>query len=472
MNDELPRSLKQVDKIKPDRRRQLTKGFWKRLGDRPFGGVAKGLQTMFWKPDATRVLQFALPELLYPNEQHLAGPQVGDLSQYKQYFRSRQEMLDELGCFTSPPTLPRTVHLTYPDDLSNVDVATFGDTLTDRLRQLTGRPIQISEPIAYKSVDDATAALTKRNAEIAVFVLDHDPTAYHKAAYSHKWHVKRITRGSLTEHVGYIDTKYNRWDSFVTMNALGIVQLFNAVPFGLSCVGQYQAQLAIDVGHDRRNFALSLLIARTSGEPTFKLFTEVLPKPDHQHDTINPIILKDAIVSLFKKVLDWNADALQSLLVLRDGEFRHLKEGKTILREEDGVLEGIVELKDLGLLSKDATVHLADFRKQTNRTIRFWVVDNQQRADNPLEGTALIVNSRYVALATTGAATLRQGTAHPVVITGNGHCPDITEAARSVFFAAQLNWSSPQKAQRLPQTIRAADEQIQAREAQEIRRLS
>jgi hypothetical protein len=379
-------------------------------------------------------------------------------------------MLDELGCYDSPPTLPRMLHLAYPQDLKKEHAVRFAKDIADRLSQLTRRNIHVAEPIVYETVEEAIETLADRNAQIVLFVLNDDPAAYHKATYNQKWHVKRVTQTSLLKHIEYISTSYDRWASYITMNALGIVQLYNAVPYALSSVGQYEAQLIIDVGHDRRHFALSLLIARTSGVPHFRLFTEVLIKPDPQHDTINPIILSDAIVALFRRVLGKGSDALNSLLVLRDGEFRILKEGITKLSEEDGVQNAVKVLKTENILSQDAFVHLTDYRKSTNRTVRFWMVDDDNRIHNPLEGTGIVINSHYVSIATTGAATLTQGTAHPVVVTANGYCPDIKEAARSVFHGAQINWASPKVAQRHPQPVRAADEKLQAREAQEIRR--
>jgi hypothetical protein len=474
MNDSLPEALKQVDKIRPDSRRKLTQRFWKALGDKPFGHVVGGVEEGLWQPPPERVVQFPLPELLFPEGQRLASPPVGDVAEYKNYFRSRLEMLDELGCYDSPPTMPRVIHLAYPTHLAENPVVAFAVALEKRLQDLTRRNIQIEKPIAYESIDDAIEVLSKRNAQIVVFILDDDPTAYYKAAYNQKWHIKRVTEGVLLEQVEYLNQgKHGRWQSFITMNALGIVQLLNAVPYALPHIGQYEAQLAIDVGPERRHYALSLLIARENGDPSFRLFTKVLIKPDSQHDTINPIILRDAVVSLFKSVLEGNVDALKSLLVLRDGEFLTLKDGASILREEDGVLEAVERLKALRMLEQNAEVHLVDFRKQTNRTVRFWQVDEANRVENPLEGTGIIINHHYVALATTGVATLPpQGAAHPVVVTSNGHCPNIVEAARSVFDAAQLNLSSPKVAQRLPQTVNAADEQLEARDAQEIRRVT
>ncbi|MEL6525336.1 MAG: hypothetical protein AAFQ07_06455, partial [Chloroflexota bacterium] len=194
--------------------------------------------------------------------------------------------------------------------------------------------------MAYETVDSAIEQLRAKDAEMVLFILNEDPTAYHKTTFDQTWHIKRITQYVLEKTFKKRDRKPHQWDSFITMNALGIVTQLNVVPYAVETLGVYDAQLIIDVGYDRRNFALSLLIARQDGEPKFRLYTEVYSKPAHQHDTINPTILRDTICDLFNRVMTWGTP-LKSLLILRDGEFRILKSEREELREVNGVLEAM-----------------------------------------------------------------------------------------------------------------------------------
>jgi hypothetical protein len=66
---------------------------------------------------------------------------------------------------------------------------------------------------------------------------------------------------------------------------------------------------------------------------------------------------------------------------------------------------------------------------------------------------------------------LTQGTAEPYLIVGNGHCTNLRTAAQATFDTAQLNYSSPGVAQRLPLPLKRTDEELQARSAQQIRRV-
>jgi hypothetical protein len=81
------------------------------------------------------------------------------------------------------------------------------------------------------------------------------------------------------------------------------------------------------------------------------------------------------------------------------------------------------------------------------------------------------LNEDSIIVATTGAATVNLGTARPLMLRANGHCPNLVIAAQSTFAGAQLNWASPEVAQKLPLVMKATDEELKARDAQEIRRL-
>ena len=86
------------------------------------------------------------------------------------------------------------------------------------------------------------------------------------------------------------------------------------------------------------------------------------------------------------------------------------------------------------------------------------------------EGVVLKINQSTVLVTTTGAASLHQGTADPIVIKSNGHCGDLPEAAASIL-GTQMNWFSPGVSQRLPLVQKIVDDELQSRSAQEIRRL-
>jgi hypothetical protein len=185
-------------------------------------------------------------------------------------------------------------------------------------------------------------------------------------------------------------------------------------------------------------------------------------KPDPKHETINARILQDQLFALFERALSGRFDALQSLLVLRDG--------RAYGAEVDALLACVERLKGADYVSTDATIDLVEFQKSSLSHLRIW--DNTERETrNAPEGTALVLSEDSVALLSTGQLTLRQGTAAPLVLTRVDRQSDPVRAAAAVFSAAQLNWSSPRVAQRLPLTLKRTDEELKARAAQEIRQM-
>lgn len=468
MNDCLPSKLRNADKIPPNKRVNLLNAFWQGLGPKPFRWVAPGVLDGFWQPGEDRVKHVAIPVLLYGQNHQQQPPASKDNIAYKMHYQERLDILDEVGCHTSAPTMPRIVYFAYPSDLHKDNVTRLADDIVGLVSRWTKRPIKAAKPLPYKSVSDAIEQLTEHNARIVVFILDDDPSAYFKIAFNQDWRVKRITREAFLDHIS--PRGQRRWESFVTMNALAVIQLLDATPYAIRKLEGYEALLAIDVGHDRRHFAVSLLIARDQGIPTFRVHTELHSKADPQHETINPIVLRDSIVEIFDEVLRKGSTPLTSLLVLRDGEFRELSDTAEEMRETDGVKDAVSELQGKGLICIDAKVQLVDFRKDPRKPIRLWERHKDNRVDNPLEGSALLLNRSTVVLATTGAATLNQGTSQPVIITCEDPSADVLEIARPIFNACQLNWSNPRVAQRYPLPIKNADEELQARDAQEIRR--
>jgi len=92
------------------------------------------------------------------------------------------------------------------------------------------------------------------------------------------------------------------------------------VPWRLDQAGVYEAQLAIDVGHDRPT-----LRTITDDRATWQLrhlvsdVTKVQVKPDHKQEAINARFLSDQIVAVFDAALSHQFDPVSSLLILRDG---------------------------------------------------------------------------------------------------------------------------------------------------------
>lgn len=202
------------------------------------------------------------------------------------------------------------------------------------------------------------------------------------------------------------------WDSFAGLVAINLLQLHDGVPWATEA-SPFEAMVAVDVGHDCRHYGLSALIVRTKGTaPEFRLQTEISPKADAKHESINPVILRDEVLNLFRTLWPKRAEPLR---------------------------------------------------------VRLWDVRERGRVENVIEGTALEISRDTVILANTGRTTLRQGTAEPVAIIAQSQTESLRDAAETFFYAAQLNWSNPRVAQRLPLPVSRTDGELIARARQEAR---
>jgi hypothetical protein len=480
MNDALPDSLSSVDKIAPFERATMIEEFWALLGQYPFGKLPIQLTPGFWHPDHSRLIGVPMPALEFGGGQVLLPPMTPDADEYKKHFRQRVESLEKAGVYHLPPATERTLHVAYPRRADAEMANQLAMDIADVISKWTSIPFE-RNVVPYDSIAEATSRLrTGRSGGTVVFILGEEPAAYYETAFQLPgWRLKRVTLASLNRHFrclreGAWDRQkkeknlrkgWRKWDQYVFMNACDVLQQMDGIPYRVASLGDFEASIAIDVGHDRRYVAISLMIARDSGaNPNFRIVTEVHPKTDPQVDTVNPAILADMIVQLFGKVFRGRYTPLKSLLTLRDGEF--------LGKETIGIRQAFVRLKDQGILDVNAFTPLAELHKSSQKNIRLWERLSEDDIVNPVEGTGVIISSDTAVVTTTGEATLHQGTAEPLMIVCEQSIEVLKKVADAIVVGAQLNWGSPGVAQRLPLFFKRTDEELQVRSAQEIRRIA
>lgn len=478
MNEALPEPLKQVDKIPPVERCRLIKSFWDKLGSHPLGCGRPGLEDGFWRPNDEKTVLIRPPALEFACGKRIGSPQEATVTAYKEYYNARRTLLSEVGCFHVPPAVERVIHFAVPTEAPADMTKKIAEGITALISRWTRKDIK-PEIVRYSTVEEAITLLqSKTKSGMVVFVFeDEDPATYFNLAYDLKpWRIKRITYGELESRFkrlvqveaqprqdGRKPKEISQWRSSVEMSALDVLQQLDCVPWSIATSLNYEAQLIIDVGKDRRHFALSLLICRGNQyRPAFRIDTVVHQKADHKNETINEIILRDAIIEIFKRAAQSHFDPLSFVLALRDG--------RECGREIEGIKAAQAKLQGLGLLAQDVRLDIVDFHKSSLKEIRMWERNGSQ-VTNVLEGRALLLDDKTVVLANTGAATLHQGTADPLVLVARGEGVDMLAVATDVSAAAQLNWSSPRVAQRFPLPLKRTDDELKNRAAQEIKRI-
>jgi hypothetical protein len=479
MNDALPESMSDLDKIAPQGRRDLIQGFWYSLGKQPLGPDLPDMQAGFWRPPPGRTGRCRFPGLLYGKNTLVAPPGNGDFQANKDFFRNRLHLLRDHGCFNVPATITRGIHLAVPGTLQVNTATDLADAMSRQLSKWTRQSINVLNPQVYS---DLMAGIEELKSEtrpgIAVFVFeDSDPASYYTVSSELKnWRVKRITVHQLESvHQAYIRFKnvtdpegrphkaVRNWKSFVDMCALDVLQQMGCVPYRPAKGMQYDAHLAIDVGQDRRFYSVSLLICRaTDKHPHFLIDSVVEIKADTRKETINEVHLKNSIIKLFRKVKRGRFDPLNSLLVLRDG--------RECGKELEGIESAKPDLVKEGFLTSASKVDLADFHKESIKGVRIWD-DGGVGVRNVMEGTYVLLGGRDAVLANTGSLTLNQGTAEPVMLCARTPGLAIANALGDVHTSSHLNWSSPGRAQSYPLELKRTDEQLESRTAQEIKRV-
>ncbi|HEX8421994.1 MAG TPA: hypothetical protein VF634_01200, partial [Pyrinomonadaceae bacterium] len=461
MNKVLPKQLINVDKIAPGDRVDMINYLWRLLGEAPLGCGQVKVAQEFWRPRREMTIHLRPPDLVFADGQVLEAPRNGHVRDHKDYYRLRRRMLDDAGCWRVPPAVNRTLRFAFMQGAKGPMTDRLMSGITGELSRWTGKEFK-PEPIPYDSVEDAAAQIKgddPTRAGVAVFVFeDDDPATYFNVAYELKpWRVKRITLHTLrskftrlqsAEQGGRMNDSQRRrairdWDSFIEMSALDVLQQLDCVPYRPAGSLNYEAHLAIDVGEDGRHFSLTLLICRhQSSEPSFWIRTVVRDKTDPKQETINRVVLRDAIVDLFKRARRRHFDPVASLLVLRDG--------RECGEELDAIYDARDELVNQGMMPQTAKVDVVDFHKKSLKAIRMWDVNAENFVRNVLEGTPLFLSNKRVVIANTGAATLGQGTADPVLLEARSAGVDMGAVAADVNAECQLNYSNPSKAQRLP----------------------
>lgn len=471
MNDSLPGSLKQIDKLAPYERARLINGFWKDLGNDLFGSRGPYVARDFWQPCSEKIINLLLSELQFSGGAVLSAPQRRDYQEFQGHYHQRSSLLHKNGCLGTPVMMESVVHFAIPNKVREEMRGPLLMGITEHLNQLTKRHIK-PQLITYDALDEVFSELNNHfNPGIVVFVFDDESreTYYNVAHELFNWRVKRITLRELKKKFDRLKSAENHrgselskaekdWNSFIEMIALDVLQQMDCVFWGFKDTSGYDAHLAIDVGRNRRHFALSLLILH----PSLRIRTVVEQKYDHRFETINKTVLRKEIVKLFEKAAEWSDfQPLRSVLVLRDGR----KCGS----ELDGINEAVETLVADRLLVEGVEIDVVDFHKSIKKKIRLWERTQRNRIEQGLEGEAIHIDKRTVVLITTGSPTLRQGTAAPIMLEGQSANIDMDRVVKAVYASTHLNFSNPRVAQRLPLELKRTDDELKNRDSQQIR---
>lgn len=118
MNDALPKSLKQVDKIAPEDRVRLINDFWLRLGNNILGNGKPRVSRKFWQPEDNKTIKLLPPALQFNDGLALPKLQRRGYVEFQEHYRQRFRFLHKVGCLDVPIPIKTTIHFAMPIKVS------------------------------------------------------------------------------------------------------------------------------------------------------------------------------------------------------------------------------------------------------------------------------------------------------------------------------------------------------------------
>jgi hypothetical protein len=472
---QVPYKLQRTTTSPPEHRRRQAIEVWRNCDKRPFSSTQCQASKRLWRPAAGEHELLICPDLLFGKGRIVAAPRNPTVTEYKRYYRQRMEALRDGGFYHYNQSVERAINIVTPtarsgwsDEIQYAFVRDFVDCMAN----FTDLTFRVQEVRADGS-DEILDRLKGHHPGTAVIVFDgkhSDPATY--CLLSHGlagWNIKRLTRATVEERFRAkmrpgSDEQHQKairnWHSVIDLSVLDTLDQMGATPWRLAHF-PYEACLTIDVGQDRRYFAISLLICRDEAKrPSFLRVTRTWPKPDHRREEINAELLRDKIVEVFEEYRASSFSPVATLLGLRDGH--------QCGNEFQGISQAINLLQKRGRLMQGAKVDLVDVHKQSVKNLRMWY-PIQPQCSNVLEGHAIYPDQHMSLVSCTGAATVPPGaTADPCMLVSRDGV-DIRRPTQAFFALSQLNFSTPGKAHRYAQPLRETDAQLQHRMNQDMR---
>lgn len=474
MNDALDRKMSQHDKIEPEERTKLMTKFWNKLGNQPFGHYFAQVMSSCFKPGPEQCGIIPLRPLIFGDNRRLQSPSERSDQAYKKHFSSRRSFLQNFGCFYAPETMPREIHFVFPRHVSEHIAELFAKECCAMIEKLTKFKV---EPIVsfYDLYDLMTSELSSNyDPGMVVFAFDDiDSLTYFNIRFELKdWQLKRLTTHELgRNYKGYKEYKdgnsrngdrgLRNWEAFVEQNVFDIIQQMGCLPYMIEPKLNYDMQLVIDVSAKSKFLGLSLfMFGKTMQIP---IYGEVIKS---KTDSKSEEIARPFLERYLKELIGQNKETIQrhqlnSMLILRDGKD---------CGEEFKAIQNVIEwFQKQGLFSADFKYDFIEYHKSTLKQIKIWEKKGPNYA-NCLEGSYLLLDTDTAILNTTGAGTLHQGTASPILIRKKHTECDLLKVLEDIFVTSQLNFSSPRVSQRLTYPAKRTDEQLKDKMAQEILR--
>ncbi|MBS1598466.1 MAG: hypothetical protein JST75_09570 [Bacteroidetes bacterium] len=465
MNDALPASLKRLDKIVPFKRKQAEAEFWLKISESPVSNSSLRIRTVDWQPGSKSAHQLPLPSILFNQNKTLCSPSSRNKHSYNKYYQDIKQLLDEVGCYHVPANIPRVIIFPFPQNIPESLRKRVSTDIVNKISRLTGKEIK-AEILTYQFYSEVFLQLKNVPHGMVFFTMTNDPAIYYDIESELKrFDIKRLTEKTLFEQAEFLNkNRISRWNSFIDLCAYDIVVQMRCIPYLPELSSYYDAMLVMDVGDKSKFFGVSLLINKIEGR---KLIPIIVSNTHYKADSkiserINERQLETRIIDAFN-------DAKKKARFLPMNRMLVVRDGKICGNEQSAVEAAHKSLIRQGVLTGNSVVDLIDLHKTSVKEIRLTHTSNGF-IDNVLEGSAVVLDNKNIVLATTGAGTLKMGTANPLMLETKMNLVHINnlEVVKYLFNSCLFNFFSPTVAQRLPFPVKELDDKLKIKLLQHI----
>jgi len=237
--------------------------------------------------------------------------------------------------------------------------------------------------------------------------------------------------------------------SYLLGNTLGLLVENGTRSWGLADPLAYEMQIGFDTARYRSGGLMgATIIGDASGGDISFVNDDIEARERIPAKVIGPVVLQ-----ALKRFLDINGRAPRTILFQRDGRF--------LDTERRGIRKALDRFAKDHPEQPRPTWAAVTIEKTTSVPLRI-MHERAGSLEAPFGGAYDLQSERvgYIVLA---GYPMRQGTPRPVrveVVDGS-HDADIRTILRDIFYLAQLNWSSPEIAIRLPLTLRFTDQKLE-----------
>lgn len=232
-----------------------------------------------------------------------------------------------------------------------------------------------------------------------------------------------------------------KYQSYLRNLALGTLVVNRKWPWALMKPLHYDVTIGIDV----LNYMAGITFVYNQGTDITFQHAE-----SQQPEKLSAKQIKSMLLQSLRSDLKRLNVSPRSIVIHRDG--------RTFAPEIEGIYQAVKILKKEDLLPEDVQIGIVDIRKTSADQTRIVAGESVGDRRNPDMGSYTVFDSRSGAVCTTGSPFSFSGTANPLSVIGVEGDLNMEWVMQDIFDLSQLVFSAPDRCQRLPATIKIADD--------------